>query len=87
MEVLIKLIQRDDIVKRNLSVNILYNLICRNYQNKGTIFQISKAVYWNKTHAPLNTSSFLTFTSISYILNFSTSDKSIQWTRCNHSKN
>ena len=35
MEVLIKLIQRDDIVKRNLSVNILYNLICRNYQNKG----------------------------------------------------
>merc|ERR1712131_48075 len=34
MEVLIKLIQRDDIVKRNLSVNILYNLICRNYQNK-----------------------------------------------------
>ena len=38
MEVLIKLIQRDDIVKRNLSVNILYNLICRNYQNKGKIF-------------------------------------------------
>ena len=44
MEVLIKLIQRDDIVKRNLSVNILYNLICRNYQNKGTIFQIRKAI-------------------------------------------
>ena len=38
MEVLIKLIQRDDIVKRNLSVNILYNLICRNYQNKGKIW-------------------------------------------------
>ena len=37
MEVLIKLIQRDDIVKRNLSVNILYNLICRNYQNKGEL--------------------------------------------------
>ena len=39
IEVLMKLIQRkqpNEQVKRGLSMNILYNLICRNYQNKGT---------------------------------------------------
>ena len=35
LAVLIHLVERNDLVKRNLSCEILYNLICRNYQNKG----------------------------------------------------
>ena len=36
LRVLIHLVGQNDLVKRNLSCEILYNLICRNYQNKGT---------------------------------------------------
>ena len=35
LAVLIQLVERNDLVKRNLACEILYNLICRNYQNKG----------------------------------------------------
>jgi hypothetical protein len=42
IEVLMRLIQRNqanDVVKRGLSMNILYNLICRNYQNKELVIR------------------------------------------------